>query len=81
MADSGQRTEEPTPRRLERARREGQFPASRDFVSAVQFLAFMAALAAWGGECCGGLQAMLRAALLRAGTETSGNDLAGPERS
>jgi len=29
MADLGQRTEKPTKRKLDKARREGQFPASR----------------------------------------------------
>jgi flagellar biosynthetic protein FlhB len=38
MADSGQRTEKPTQRRIDKARREGNYPASREFVSAVQFL-------------------------------------------
>ncbi len=37
MADSGQRTEQPTQRRIERARGQGQLPASREFVSAAQF--------------------------------------------
>jgi flagellar biosynthesis protein FlhB len=36
MAD--QKTEKPTPQRLQKARREGRFPASRDFVSALQFI-------------------------------------------
>jgi flagellar biosynthetic protein FlhB len=36
MAD--QKTEKPTPQRLQKARREGHFPASRDFVSALQFI-------------------------------------------
>ncbi|HLH44476.1 MAG TPA: EscU/YscU/HrcU family type III secretion system export apparatus switch protein [Bryobacteraceae bacterium] len=49
MADSGQRTEQPTQRRLERARREGDFPASRELVSAVQFLGFTIA-AVWLGS-------------------------------
>ncbi|HEV2201282.1 MAG TPA: EscU/YscU/HrcU family type III secretion system export apparatus switch protein [Bryobacteraceae bacterium] len=40
MAD--QRTEKPTQRRIDRARREGNFPSSREFVSAAQFLAFVA---------------------------------------
>ena len=33
MSDSSQRTEKPTPRRLEQARREGQFAVSKDFVA------------------------------------------------
>src|SRR5271166_4457635 len=47
MADKGQRTEKPTPKRLEKARREGNFPAAREMVSALQFLAFAAMLAGW----------------------------------
>jgi flagellar biosynthesis protein FlhB len=46
--DSGQRTEQPTPRRLEKARRDGQFPASKEFVSAVQFIGFLV-VATWFG--------------------------------
>ncbi len=50
MAD-GQRSEKPTQRRLDRARKEGNFPVSREFVSAIHFLAFVALLtsfsAAW----------------------------------
>jgi len=47
MADKGQRTEKPTPRRLEKARRDGNFPVAREMVSALQFLAFAAMLAVW----------------------------------
>ena len=49
MSDSGQRTEKPTQQRLERARREGQFPSSKEFVSAVQFLVFLTLLVSSGG--------------------------------
>ena len=38
---SGQRTEKPTKRRLEKARREGNFPSSREFLSSIQFLGFV----------------------------------------
>ncbi len=41
MADQAQRTEKATPRRLEKARREGRFAVSREFVSAIQFTAFV----------------------------------------
>lgn len=44
MADSSQKTEQPTPRRLEKARKEGQFPVSPEFVSAVHFTACIALL-------------------------------------
>lgn len=40
MADP-QRTEQPTPRRLEKAKKEGQFPASKEFVSGLVFLSFV----------------------------------------
>lgn len=41
MAGQDDRTEQPTPRRLEQARKEGQFPVSREFVSATIFLTFL----------------------------------------
>ena len=47
MADE-QRSEKPTKRRLEKARREGQFPASREFLAGLQFLTFVI-LAGIGG--------------------------------
>ena len=47
MADEG-RSEKPTKRRLEKARREGQFPASREFLAGLQFLTFVI-LAGVGG--------------------------------
>jgi flagellar biosynthesis protein FlhB len=46
MADSS-KTEKPTGRRLERARKEGQFASSRELVAAGQFLVFLAILQAW----------------------------------
>ena len=42
-------SEKPTQRRLERARKEGNFPASREFVSAVHFMGFVAMLASLAG--------------------------------
>ncbi len=49
MADSGQRSEKPTQRRLQRARREGNFPSSREFVSAIQFFGFVALVVTFSG--------------------------------
>jgi flagellar biosynthesis protein FlhB len=46
MADSS-KTEKPTSRRLEKARKDGQFVSSREFVAAGQFLVFLAVLEAW----------------------------------
>ena len=48
MADKGQQTEKATPRRMQKARDEGNFPAARDFVSSLQFLLFVVLLGAWG---------------------------------
>ncbi|MCS6953085.1 MAG: EscU/YscU/HrcU family type III secretion system export apparatus switch protein [Bryobacterales bacterium] len=47
MPDRGQKTEPPTPRKIERARREGQFVVSREFVGALHFLAFVIVVTAW----------------------------------
>ena len=44
MSDSGQRTEKPTQKRLEKARQEGRFAISRDLSSGVQFAAFVVCL-------------------------------------
>ena len=46
--DQGQRTEKPTKRKLDKARREGQFPSSREFLAALQFLTFTVLLGAGG---------------------------------
>ena len=40
MAENS-RSEKATPRRLQKARQKGDFPAAREFVSAIQFLAFV----------------------------------------
>jgi len=50
VADSGQRSEKATPRRVEKARREGNFPSSREFISSIQFLGFVTLLAAFAGS-------------------------------
>ncbi|MGC9948527.1 MAG: EscU/YscU/HrcU family type III secretion system export apparatus switch protein [Bryobacteraceae bacterium] len=66
MANNGQKTEEPTARRLDKARKEGQFPAARQFVSAMQFLAFVAVLEAWGGQWFSELRMLMRRVLAAA---------------
>ena len=50
MADKSQQTEQPTQRRLNKAREEGQFPTARLFVGALQFLTFVGLIHSWGGE-------------------------------
>ncbi len=47
MPDRSQQTEKATPRRLDKARKEGRFVAARDFVAGVQFLVFVSVVAAW----------------------------------
>jgi flagellar biosynthetic protein FlhB len=49
MAEKDQKTEQPTQRRMLKAREEGNFPSARTFVGAIQFLAFVAMLRSWGG--------------------------------
>jgi flagellar biosynthetic protein FlhB len=44
MADSHNKTEQPTQRKLDKARKEGQLPVSREFVGSVQFAGFLALL-------------------------------------
>jgi len=41
MADKSLKTEQPTPHRIDKARREGQYAASRELLGALQFLAFV----------------------------------------
>lgn len=48
MTHSGEKTEKATPRRLLKARREGQLAFSRDFVSGLQFAVFVFVLAESG---------------------------------
>jgi len=48
MAERDQKTEQPTQRRLKKAREEGNFPSARIFVNALQFLAFVAMVHSWG---------------------------------
>ena len=48
MADKSNKTEQPTHKRLEKARTEGQVAVSRDFVGAVQFVTAVSLLGAWG---------------------------------
>lgn len=48
MAERDQKTEQPTQRRVKKARDEGSFPSARVFVNALQFLAFVAMAHSWG---------------------------------
>ncbi len=48
MPDKSQKTEQPTPKRIQKAREEGQFPTARHFVSAMQLLAAVALMTSQG---------------------------------
>ncbi len=52
-----QKTEQPTQRRMKKAREEGNFPTARVFVSALQFLAFVALLHRGGNGLVAGSSA------------------------
>ena len=60
MPDQGQRTEKPTKRKLDKARKEGQFPSSREFLAALQFLAFTVLLGIGGLHFLERVRAMAR---------------------
>src|SRR5258708_7164671 len=45
MPDRGQRTEKATKRKLDKARTEGQFPASKELLASLQFFTFVVLLA------------------------------------
>ena len=49
MADE-QKSEQPTQQRLKKARKDGNFPASREFISAVQFTGFVTLSVTFGGS-------------------------------
>ncbi len=61
MAD--QSTEQPTQRRLDKARREGRFAISREFVSAAQFLIFVWVLSIYGRQWFGSMGDAMRSLL------------------
>ncbi|GJQ28162.1 MAG: flagellar biosynthetic protein FlhB [Phycisphaerae bacterium] len=64
MADDlGERTELPTPRRLEEAREKGQVPKSQDLASAVDLLGALIVLVLLGAFVAGSMVAMMRAVL------------------
>jgi flagellar biosynthesis protein FlhB len=60
MAHSGEKTEKPTPRRLLKARREGQFASSKDFVSGLQLTVFVILIGQSGRDLLGNLREVSR---------------------
>jgi len=68
MADQS-KTEQPTQRRLLKAREEGQFPSAREFVSALQFLIFLMVLSIGGATWFAGFRSTSRWLLAAAFTQ------------
>jgi flagellar biosynthetic protein FlhB len=60
MADKSGKSEQPTQRRLEKARKDGQFPAAKEFVSAMQFMVFLSLLGAGGAGWFAGFRQTTR---------------------
>jgi flagellar biosynthetic protein FlhB len=66
MADKSQQTEKPSPRRLQKARDDGRFPAAKELIGAVQFLAFVTMLDWWGASWVVGMKQTMRVLVTRA---------------
>jgi flagellar biosynthetic protein FlhB len=60
MADRSQKTEKPTQRRIHKAREDGQFAVSREFISSLQFVAFLALIISSAPAAIRGLVETLR---------------------
>src|SRR5579862_9279255 len=63
QSQAGERTEQPTAKRLEHARERGQVPRSSDLSAAAVLLIAAAGLELLGGWCGGQLHALMRAGL------------------
>ena len=71
MADQDQKTEQPTLRRTQKAREEGNFASARIFVGALQFLAFVAMLGKWASSWVAAVHQMMAMVLQhQSATET-----------
>ena len=66
MNPSGEKTEQATPRRLIKARKEGQFAASHDFVSGLQFTVFVILIAQTGPSLLATLKEVTRGLFIEA---------------
>ena len=66
MSDASQKTEKASPRRLQKAHQDGDYPAAREFVSAIQFLAFILLTAAYFPSWLQGVQAAFQMGLRQA---------------
>jgi flagellar biosynthetic protein FlhB len=66
MADQQSKTEKATGKRLEKARKEGNFVTSREFIAASQFLVFLALAGMWFGHWMSVMKQMLHQSLTQA---------------
>lgn len=66
MSDQSQKTEQPTKKRLDKARKEGRFAVSREFVSALQFVAALIMLSSWSANWFAGLRRTTQSMMMRA---------------
>ncbi len=66
MASQQDKTEKPSGKRLEKSRKEGNFVASKEFVAAGQFLAFIALAGAWFSHWLSVMKQMLHQSLAQA---------------
>lgn len=69
---SGNKTEQPTQRRLLKARDKGQFPVSREFLAGTQFLVFVWLLSSYGPLWLENTKTLIRGLLLSAFRPTLG---------
>ena len=65
-SSSGEKTEQATPRRLIKARKEGQFAASHDFISGLQFTVFVVLIAQTGPSLLATLKEVTRGLFIEA---------------
>lgn len=68
MPDQSSKTEQPTEKRLKKAREEGEFPQAKDFIAALQFTFFLLLLGSGGQRWLMGFQSSMRALLRMAFT-------------
>jgi flagellar biosynthetic protein FlhB len=74
MPGNSDKTEKPSPRKLIKARREGQFPSSKDFVSGLQFTVFVVLLGEMGPKLFAGFKDAAGSVLRQAFRADQGND-------
>jgi flagellar biosynthetic protein FlhB len=60
VSDTSQKTEQPTQRRLQKSREEGQFPTSKEFIAGTQFLVFVVVLVTYSDEWFSRLRGIMR---------------------